>query len=127
MVPWLEKLRRVWRAWRAGGRGPVLLRLRLCEKRGTCGAAAARSMLSFEGSSGRSGTDGAPALLKERFPGIGRGRPFATRIESRIGFLRRVAVGGVGEASSVGTGGREASSWRPIEEWLRKERAVSQT
>jgi hypothetical protein len=82
-------------------------------------------MLSFEGSSGTEG--GAPALLKERFPGMGLGRPFATRIESRMGFRRRLAVGGVGDASSVGMGGNEASSWRPIEEWLRKERAVSHT
>jgi hypothetical protein len=87
IVPVLEKLRR---AWRAGGRGAVLLRLRLwVEKRGTCGASAARSMLP----PGISGTGaGAPALLKERLPlGIGRGRPFATRMESRIGFRRREA------------------------------------
>lgn len=84
IVPALEKLRRAWRA----GRGAVLLRLRLwVEKRGTCGASAAKSMLP----PGTSGTGaGAPALLKERLPfGMGRGRPLATRMESRMGFRRR--------------------------------------
>lgn len=116
MVPWLEKLRRAWRA----GRGAVLLRLRLWEKRGTWGASAASSRLSF----GSSGTEGGPSLAN-LLPGRGRGRPLATRMESRIGFRRSVLFDWAG--SSVGIGGRAARSCRPIAEWLRKERAVSQT
>lgn len=67
-------------------------------------------------------------MPKERLaPGVGRGRPFATRIESRIG-LRRRAAGGVGEPiSPCGAGGTAARSCRPIEEWLRKDKAVNQT
>jgi hypothetical protein len=127
IVPWLEKLRI---AWRAGGRGTVLVLLRLrlwFEKRGTWGASAARSSSAGVGR-GISGT-GSGVLPKDRLPlGMGRGRPFATRIESRIGLRRRLAVGGVGEPiSPCGAGGTAARSCRPIEEWLRKERAVSQT
>lgn len=59
--------------------------------------------------------------------GFGRGLPFATRMESRIGLRRRAAWGAGEAASSCGAGGMAARSWRPIEEWLRKERAVSQT
>jgi hypothetical protein len=107
----------------------VLLRLRVWwwllwfEKRGTWGASAA--MLSRSPAEGSSGTG---ALGKDRLPfGIGRGLPFATRMESRMGLRRRVARGGGEAASSWGAGGIAARSWRPIEEWLRKERAVSQT
>ena len=79
----------------------MLLRLRVWwawfEKRGTWGASAAMSRSS---SGGISGT-GSGAFPKERLPfGIGLGRPFATRIESRMGLRRRVAVGGVGEPIS---------------------------
>lgn len=126
IVPVLEKLRIAWRA--GGGRGAVLVLLRLrlwFEKRGTWGGSAARSSSAV----GTSGT-GSGALPKDRLPfGMGLGRPFATRIESRIGLRRRLAVAGVGEPgiSPVGAGGTAARSWRPIEEWLRKDRAVSQT
>lgn len=99
IVPWLEMLRRAWKA----GRGVVLLRLRPWEKRGTCGASAARSRLSF----GTSGTGGVSALAK-RFPGVGRGRPLATRMESRMGLRRRVEVAGA--VSCAGIGGRAARS-----------------
>lgn len=81
-------------------------------------------MLSNSPEEGSSGTG---ALGKDRLPlGMGRGLPFATRIESRMGLRRRAACGG-DAASSRGAGGKAARSCRPTEEWLRKERAVSQT
>lgn len=117
IVPWLEKLRMVG----MGMRGAVLLRLRLwLEKRGTVGGSAASSIAGSISGTGS-------GWLRDRLPfGVGRGRPFAMRIESRIGLRRRAAVGAAGEVySSCGTGGSASRSWMP--EWLRKESAVSQT
>lgn len=74
------------------------------------------------------GNSGIAVPGNERLPlGMGRGRPLATRMESRIGLRRREACGSVGDTSSCGAGGSAASSCRPVEEWLRKDNAVSQT
>lgn len=98
MVPWLEKLRILCRA---GGRGAVLLRLRVCwvwdEKRGTWGASAAMELML---SSPFGGSSGMGALGNERLPGMGLGRPLATRMESRIGLRLKAAWGGIDDVDS---------------------------
>lgn len=112
----------------AGMRGVVWLRFRVwLENIGTVGGAAeSKSSSSSSSSMAFSGT-GAGLLAKGRIVlGYCRERPLLTLIESRIGFLR--ATDGVGEAVSArGIEGKVASSSAPIDEWLRKDRAVSQT
>lgn len=105
IVALLEKLRIA-----VGMRGAVLLRFRECEcdeKRGTLGGSAASSTIIIELtiSTEFAGMAGTLPLLppvvlvsgwlaNDRFPlGIpGRGLPFATRIESRMGNFRNEAV-----------------------------------
>lgn len=108
----LEKLRNAG----GGGRGAVLLRLRVCdEKRGTLGGSAASGTGSFAyaASPGTSGTAGVCAAndLFQLF------LPLATRMESRIGL--RLKAGGAGArcgSSFWGTGGRVARSLISIDE-----------
>lgn len=124
---WLEKLLNAL----GGRRGAVLLLLREWEEnRGTMGGSAASVMGSvpWVSSKGSSGTaDGWDAKERLAFAGFGLALPFATRIESRIGLRLSALLPGGGRYSSCGTGGREARSLAPIEEWLRNDRAVNQT
>lgn len=112
-----------------GIRGPVLLRLRLCllvENMGTVGGAAASNSESLS-SVGSSGTGAGLLLLANGRLGYARENLDALK-ESRMGFLRMLPVeAGEALACACGIGGRFAISSRPMEEWLRKERAVSQT
>lgn len=111
-----------------GIRGPVLLRLRLCllENMGTVGGAAASNIESLS-SMGSSGTGAGLLLLANGRLGYARGNLAALK-DSRMGFLRVLSVeAGEALACACGIGGRFAISSRPMEEWLRKERAVSQT
>lgn len=121
--PMAEKLRM------DGIRGAVLLRLRVClvENMGTVGGAAASSIesSSFMGISGT----GAGLLLANGRLGYARGKPLAALNESRMGFLRAPPdeTGDARSPCACGIEGRLAISSRPMEEWLRKERAWSQT
>lgn len=111
-----------------GIRGPVLLRLRLCllENMGTVGGAAASNIESLS-SMGSSGTGAGLLLLANGRLGYARGNLAALK-DSRMGFLRMLPVeAGEALACACGIGGRFAISSRSMEEWLRKERAVSQT
>lgn len=111
-----------------GIRGPVLLRLRLCllENMGTVGGAAASNIESLS-SMGSSGTGAGLLLLANGRLGYARGNLAALK-DSRMGFLRMLPVeAGEALACACRIGGRFAISSRSMEEWLRKERAVSQT
>lgn len=111
-----------------GIRGPVLLRLRLCllENMGTVGGAAASNIESLS-SMGSSGTGAGLLLLANGRLGYARGNLAALK-DSRMGFLRMLPVeAGEALACACGIGGRFAISSRSMEEWLKKERAVSQT
>lgn len=125
--PMAEKLRMD----NGGGiRDPVLLRLRLCllGNMGTVGGAAASNIESLS-SMGFSGTGAGLLLLLLANGSLGYARGnLAALKDSRMGFLRILPVE-AGEAfvCACGIGGRFAISSRPMEEWLRKERAVSQT
>jgi hypothetical protein len=109
IVVWLVKLRKAL----GGARGAVLLRLReWLENLGTLGGSAASMMGSITSIPipGNSGTVPGWAVNDRFSSGLGRGFPFATLIESRMGFRRKVAVGGGDTKPSFGTGGRAAKS-----------------
>lgn len=125
-VVWLEKLLNAL----GGMRGAVLLLLREWEENlGTFGGSAMSLMASvpLASSKGSSGTaDGCDTNERLELDGVGLAFPFAMRIESRIGLRLSILPGG-GRYSSCGTGGREARSLAPIEEWLKNDSAVNQT